>query len=293
MLNLAPRQRAILEEMGIPLPPLARKADSAAAALEKSVAAPAPVAKSATAGHRAMTPGPAPERDIAPLPAEKIVPLAPVAPPRAAIDASERTAAIGRMDWPALKAAVNECVSCQLCHSRTHTVFGVGSEQADWMIIGEAPGENEDKQGEPFVGQAGKLLDRMLAALQLSRQPAPDRRHAIYIANVLKCRPPRNRNPEPEEMALCEPFLKRQIALVQPKVILAMGRFAVQTLLGTHEPIGRLRGHTHHYEGVPTVVTYHPAYLLRNPGDKGKSWADLCLAASLLPPAGVDPGKPA
>ena len=149
------------------------------------------------------------------------------------------------------------------------------------MIIGEAPGEQEDRQGQPFVGQAGKLLDRMLQTLNLSRT-AEKAEHAVYIANVLKCRPPRNRNPELEEMALCEPFLKRQIELVNPRVIIAMGRFAVQTLLGTHEAIGRLRSRIHHYKHIPVIVTYHPAYLLRNPVDKRKSWADLCLMAETL-----------
>jgi uracil-DNA glycosylase family 4 len=148
----------------------------------------------------------------------------------------------------------------------------VGPQRADWLVVGEAPGENEDQQGEPFVGQAGKLLDNMLAALGLNR------REHVYIANVLKCRPPGNRNPEPEEVAQCEPFLRRQVELLQPRIILAMGRFAVQTLLQTTEPIGRLRGRVHAYNGVPVIVTYHPAYLLRNLPDKAKAWADLCLA---------------
>jgi uracil-DNA glycosylase family 4 len=149
------------------------------------------------------------------------------------------------------------------------------------MVVGEAPGENEDLQGEPFVGQAGKLLDNMLRAIGV------DREQGVFIANVLKCRPPGNRNPQPEEVAQCEPYLRRQVALVQPRIILAMGRFAVQTLLGTTEPIGRLRGRVHHYEGVPVIVTYHPAYLLRNLPDKAKAWADLCMAMELVAqPAG-------
>ena len=155
-------------------------------------------------------------------------------------------------------------------------MFGVGDTQADWLIVGEAPGENEDLQGEPFVGQAGKLLDNMLKALGL------DRRQNVYIANVLKCRPPGNRNPEPQEVAQCEPFLRRQVQLLQPRIILAMGRFAVQSLLGSSEPIGKLRGRRHEYMGVPVVVTYHPAYLLRNLPDKAKAWADLCLANELV-----------
>ena len=177
------------------------------------------------------------------------------------------------MPWP---QAVAQCQACKLCDGRRNTVFGVGDQQADWLIVGEAPGENEDLQGEPFVGQAGKLLDNMLKALGL------DRSSKVYIANVLKCRPPGNRNPEPEEVAQCEPFLRRQVQLLQPKIILAMGRFAVQALLGTSEPIGKLRGRAHDYLGVPVVVTYHPAYLLRNLPDKAKAWADLCLAQQLM-----------
>jgi uracil-DNA glycosylase family 4 len=180
------------------------------------------------------------------------------------------------MDWDALATAVAGCRACKLCHGRRNTVFGVGDPRADWLVVGEAPGEQEDAQGEPFVGQAGRLLDNMLAALGLDRQ------RGVYIANVLKCRPPGNRNPEPDEVAQCEPFLRRQVALLQPRIILAMGRFAVQSLLGTTEPIGRLRGRIHRYEGVPVVVTYHPAYLLRNLPDKSKAWADLCLARAEL-----------
>jgi DNA polymerase len=151
-------------------------------------------------------------------------------------------------------------------------VFGVGDRAADWMLIGEAPGENEDKQGEPFVGQAGKLLDSMLRALSLARG------ENVYIANVVKCRPPGNRNPEPDEVARCEPYLQRQVALVKPKLIIALGRVAAQNLLKTDASISSLRGRVHRYEDVPVVVTYHPAYLLRSLPDKAKAWADLCLA---------------
>ncbi|HWH73945.1 MAG TPA: uracil-DNA glycosylase [Methylibium sp.] len=184
------------------------------------------------------------------------------------------------MDWPALRAAVAGCTACGLCRSRRNTVFGVGHERAHWMIVGEAPGEHEDRQGEPFVGMAGQLLDNMLRAVGLSRTPGPDHDPArqVFIANVLKCRPPVNRNPLPEEVAQCAPYLRRQVELVQPKLILAMGRFAVQALLETDAAIGRLRGQRHQYQGVPVVVTYHPAYLLRNPADKARAWDDLCLA---------------
>ncbi|MGZ5271104.1 MAG: uracil-DNA glycosylase [Ramlibacter sp.] len=193
-----------------------------------------------------------------------------------------REAGIATLDWPELAAAVRACTACGLCGTRQQAVFGVGPQRADWMVIGEAPGETEDLQGEPFVGQAGKLLDSMLQAIGLDRQ------RNVYIANVLKCRPPGNRNPEPDEVAQCEPFLRRQVELVQPRMILAMGRFAVQALLQTQEPIGRLRGRPHQYQGVPVIVTYHPAYLLRNLPDKAKAWADLCLAQDLM--AGVQAG---
>lgn len=188
---------------------------------------------------------------------------------------------IDTLDWPALREAVSSCRACALCESRTQTVFGVGHERAHWMVIGEAPGENEDAQGEPFVGAAGQLLDNMLRALGLSRRDAPPEQ-SVFIANTLKCRPPRNRNPEPGEMAQCAPFLARQIELVAPRVILAMGRFAAQALLASDEPIGRLRGRLHAWRGIPVVVTYHPAYLLRTLADKARAWDDLCLAASVL-----------
>jgi DNA polymerase len=185
--------------------------------------------------------------------------------------------AVEQMDWDELAATVSSCRACGLCENRRQTVFGVGHRQARWMLIGEAPGEQEDREGEPFVGKAGQLLDSMLRAARLTRSEAEPQQQ-VYIANVLKCRPPQNRNPLPEEVARCEPFLRRQVALVQPDLILAMGRFAVQSLLGSQEPIGRLRGRVHDYLGVPVVVTYHPAYLLRNPLDKSRSWEDLCLA---------------
>jgi uracil-DNA glycosylase family 4 len=174
--------------------------------------------------------------------------------------------------WIEIKQAVPACTACALHQTRTQTVFGVGDENADWMLIGEAPGAEEDRLGDPFVGQAGKLLDNMLAALGLNR------RENVYIANVLKCRPPGNRNPEPEEVAKCSPFLQKQIGLIRPKLIVAMGRFAAQTLLATDASIASLRGKVHQYQGVPLIVTYHPAYLLRNLPDKAKAWEDLVFA---------------
>ena len=187
---------------------------------------------------------------------------------------------VAGMDWPALRETVAACTACKLCQGRTRTVFGVGHPQADWMVVGEAPGEQEDAQGEPFVGKSGQLLDNMLRAIGVSRDATgTDRARQAYIANSVKCRPPGNRNPAPDELAQCEPFLVRQIALLQPKIILAMGRFAVQSLLRSAEPIGRLRGRVHRYQGVPLIVTYHPAYLLRNLDEKARAWDDLCLAA--------------
>ena len=187
-----------------------------------------------------------------------------------------REARIAKMDWTALKAAVPACTACALHKARTQTVFGVGDENADWLLVGEAPGADEDRQGEPFVGQAGKLLDAMLAAINLARGAN------VYIANVLKCRPPGNRNPEPAEVAQCSPHLQRQIELIRPRLILAMGRFAVQTLLNTESSIASLRGKLHAYHGVPLIVTYHPAYLLRTLPDKAKAWQDLLFAVRTL-----------
>ena len=183
--------------------------------------------------------------------------------------------------WIELKSAVSGCTACGLHASRTQTVFGVGDECADWMIIGEAPGAEEDRLGEPFVGQAGRLLDSMLAAIDLARGKN------VYIANVLKCRPPSNRNPQPEEVAQCSPHLRQQIALVQPRLILAMGRFAVQTLLQTDASIASLRGRLHAYAGVPLIVTYHPAYLLRTLPDKAKAWQDLVFAKKTMASLGT------
>jgi len=190
--------------------------------------------------------------------------------------AAEAPAAEAPLTWIPLKEAVSGCRACALHETRTQTVFGVGDENADWMLIGEAPGAEEDRLGDPFVGQAGRLLDNMLAAIDLSRAKN------VYIANVLKCRPPGNRNPQPEEVAKCTPHLVRQIELVQPKLILAMGRFAAQTLLETDASISSLRGKVHRYRGVPLIVTYHPAYLLRTLADKAKAWEDLVFARKTM-----------
>jgi DNA polymerase len=224
---------------------------------------------------------PAEARPVPPAPTSA---PAAVRPPPAAAATSEPSARdreIAALDWTALRARVAGCRACRLCEGRTQTVFGVGHEQAHCMIVGEAPGENEDLQGEPFVGAAGQLLDRMLQAVGLTRADADPARQ-VFIANTLKCRPPRNRNPEPDELAMCSAFLRRQIELVQPRLLLVMGRFAVQSLMASSEPIGRLRGRVHRFGERPVVVTYHPAYLLRNPADKARAWADLCLAAEQL-----------
>ena len=266
------RQRDMLRQMGVVL--WGPHGDVGADA-------PAPVPVRAPAAPAALVPVATP-RVAAPVKASDALPAAALATTADADPA--RAAHIATLAWPALREAVGACQACTLCQGRRQTVFGVGHEQAHWMIVGEAPGEQEDRLGEPFVGAAGQLLDRMLLALGLTRSgdgaPGPERQ--VYIANTLKCRPPGNRNPTPAELAACDPFLQRQIALVQPRIVLAMGRFAVQSLLGSSDAIGRLRGRVHMLGAMPVVVTYHPAYLLRNPADKARAWADLCLAASVL-----------
>src|SRR5690349_11759445 len=176
-------------------------------------------------------------------------------------------------DWGELRERVAGCMACDLCKTRTQTVFGVGNQQAEWMVIGEAPGAEEDRQGEPFVGRAGQLLNAMLLAIGLPRE-------TVYIANILKCRPPGNRDPRPEEVANCLPFLQQQIALLKPKLMLAVGRIAAQNLLATDAPLARLRGKLHRFgdANTPLVITYQPAYLLRTPADKRKAWGDLKVA---------------
>ena len=238
-MSLDARQRAMLEEMGVRLFWPEAPAEAPPAIVEEPVRprAPAPSA-------------PAPQ---------------PVA-----------RSGVEHMEWDALQQAVAACRACKLCEGRTNTVFGVGDTQADWLLVGEAPGENEDRLGEPFVGQAGKLLDNMLGSLGLSR------REQVYIANVLKCRPPNNRTPEPLEVDACRPYLERQIALIQPRLIVALGRSAATTLLNVDASIASLRGRVHRLQGRPLIVTYHPAYLLRNLPDKAKAWEDLLFARRVL-----------
>src|SRR5574343_690440 len=279
--DLDERQRAMLAEMGVRVwwPQHETEAPPAPAVAQAEPAAPAAMASAAApAATPAPAPAAAPMRSAPPAAAPRPAPVVALAPTDPSL--VPLPAGVEHMDWATLQATVAACRACGLCQTRKNTVFGVGERAADWMVIGEAPGENEDLQGEPFVGQAGKLLDNMLKAIGLSRQTEGRAQGVagVYIANTLKCRPPGNRNPEPHELQTCAPFLARQVALVQPKIILAMGRFAVQSLLQATEPIVKLRGRVHQYEGVPVVVTYHPAYLLRNPADKAKAWADLVLA---------------
>lgn len=179
---------------------------------------------------------------------------------------------LSEFDWPQLKEMVRDCTACKLRAGCTQTVFGVGDERAEWLFVGEGPGADEDVQGEPFAGQAGKLLDNMLLAIKLKRGKN------VYIANIVKCRPPGNRNPDAEEIAACMPYLHRQIELIKPKLIVALGKTAATALLGRDATLGSLRGELHDLNGTPLVITYHPAYLLRSPAEKAKAWEDLRLA---------------
>ncbi|MEE9160779.1 MAG: uracil-DNA glycosylase [Gammaproteobacteria bacterium] len=192
---------------------------------------------------------------------------------RVIVDSVPETVVDESNSWADLRQRVAKCQQCELHQGRTQTVFGVGNHNADWLIIGEAPGAEEDRQGEPFVGRAGKLLNSMLFACGLQREQ-------VFIANILKCRPPNNRDPKPGEVVACSSYLKEQICLLQPKIILAVGRIAAQNLMQTETPIGKMRGQRYQYAdtGIPVVVTYHPAYLLRSPREKRKAWQDLQLA---------------
>ena len=233
---------------------------------------------------------PAEERTASPLPAEPAALAArdgaspssvePVVPPVAeAVQGrgdGKAKVEVGDLDWPALARQVAECRACALCEQRKQAVLGVGDTNPDWLFIGEGPGSEEDAKGEPFVGQAGKLLDNMLAALDIARG------NRVYIANAVKCRPPGNRTPEAAEMAACWPYLERQIALLKPKVIVLLGKVAVHAVLRDDKPLGGMRGKPYEFAGIPVVVTYHPAYLLRNLPDKAKAWEDLLFARRIL-----------
>ncbi len=227
-------------------------------------------------------PAAAPPVSVAEIPAREPVTVRglPKVPP---LDA--RATQIATLEWPQLKESVAGCVACPLHKGRNKTVFGVGDEAADWLFVGEGPGAEEDAKGEPFVGQAGKLLDNMLAAIKLKRGVN------VYIANVVKCRPPGNRNPEPGEAAQCEPYLHRQIVLIKPKLIVALGKVAAVNLLKRDAAVASMRGKIHQYQGIPLIVTYHPAYLLRSLPEKAKAWVDLCFAVETM--QGLQSGKSA
>jgi len=246
--------------MASPTPPAAPVAGQAAASQRPA----APLARPAAAAPR-----PAPVRGAAPG----------AQPAQSPEDQSVRLAAVATADLDALQQLVSGCTACGLCAGRRHAVFGMGAPNPRWLVVGEAPGEQEDRQGLPFVGRSGQLLDAMLASVGFSRE------RDVFIANVIKCRPPGNRNPQPEEIAACRPYLMRQIALLKPERILVVGRFAAQTLLDTDATIGSLRGRVHTLRAddrdIPLVVSYHPAYLLRSPVEKARSWQDLRLAAGL------------
>ena len=269
--DLDARQRAMLAEMGVRVwAPRRVEPQASAPVVQVPVAnAPAPVA----AVPRPGSPVVEPVRARAP------VVVAVAVPQPEAVQARVAPVADG-LDWPGLQAAVSGCEACGLCLSRKQAVLGAGSQQAHWMVVGEVPDEHDDALGEPFAHQAGQLLDNMLAAVGISREGAPE--HAAYLTQALKCRPPAGRSASTEEAAQCEPYLARQLALVQPRIVLAMGRIAAQSLLQSKAPLGRLRGQVHQYRGVPLIVTYDLGYLLRTPAAKREAWADLCLAMETL-----------
>ncbi len=259
------RRHAVLREMG--LAPIWR--------LRSSVEM-VEMAEVSPAGQTAPPPAPASgPHAVAPSPPARARTVAAPAP-AAAPSRPQSVPDVSGLGWEALEQQIRDCRACTLCERRTQAVPGVGDREADWLIVGEGPGAEEDQRGEPFVGQAGKLLDAMLAAIGLRRG------QNVYIANAVKCRPPGNRTPEADEMATCRPYLERQIELIRPRIIVALGRPAAQTLLGGEVKIAAARGRLFDRNGIPVVVTYHPAYLLRNPQDKAKAWEDLCFARASL-----------
>ncbi len=283
-LQLDERQRAMLAEMGVHVWwPAAEEPAEVPANVSTEAGAP-PVAAPELRSS-ASRPATAPMR-----PASVLAPAA--APTRQMPPVVAVPSGLSHLDWQALQDSMTACTACALSQGRCNVVPGVGdSQRPDWLVVGEAPGEQEDRQGEPFVGAAGQLLDKMLFAMGLTRN------ERVYITNVIKCRPPHNRNPEPAEVAQCSPFLQRQIELLQPRIVLAVGRFAAQSVLALagvdettrSQPLGKLRGQVFRLPtaqgAVPVVVSYHPAYLLRSPAEKGKAWADLCLAMAQIKPA--------
>ncbi len=276
---LSQRQREVLHEMGIPV--WVRRDDRGGPTRAAETRAEAvlpdelPANASSISATVAWAKRSGPTRAAPLLESQSTEVFDPASASAAASPSTEPK--VAELDWPALRKRVAACVACrELAATRTQTVFGVGDPQADWMFIGEAPGAEEDQRGEPFVGRSGQLLDNMLAALGL------DRAEKVFIANIIKCRPPGNRNPEPPEMANCRGYLERQITLVEPRVIVALGRVAAQALLDSRKDLRELRGQEQVYRGIPVVVTYHPAYLLRTPSAKPTVWADLLRARALM-----------
>jgi DNA polymerase len=270
------RQRAILAEMGVRVWWPQRIADeqpqvqaqAVAASLDVALPVSAPMGLAPTASPVPRPAASAPKPVVAPMSVTEVLVGKPL------------LEGVDQMDWTALQATVAACRACDLCANRQQAVFGVGDVHADWMVIGDPQVEAEGQHGEPFVGQAKQLLDNMLKAVGLSREANGE--GGVYITSSLKCRLPGSRNPSPQELATCEPYLARQVALVKPKVIVVMGRFAIQSVLQSTEPLGKLRGQVHSYQGVPVVATYHPDTLLRNLSDKAKAWADLVLAMKVV-----------
>lgn len=293
-----PLQRIWLREIGmeklwLKSAPAARQADAQAIDLKKEASVrPARVERSDPASPVALPVAEAPQAQAAPGPdaPARVAPAVRSGPPPKPVAKQEPEVAeapvipvaerVRNATLDELREQVVSCTACGLCQGRRHAVFGHGGQPARWLVVGEAPGEQEDRQGQPFVGRSGQLLDAMLSAVGMSRE------RDVFIANVIKCRPPGNRNPKPEEIAACSPYLMRQIELLKPERILVLGRFAAQTLLGTEATIGSLRGRVHQLKTdagpqIPVIVSYHPAYLLRSPVEKSRAWQDLKLAASL------------
>ena len=278
--DLDDRQRAMLAEMGVrvwwpqspadeqPQAQAQTPAPALAASPDVALPAPAPMGLAPTASPVPRPAASAPKPVVAPMPVTELLVGKPLAE------------GVDQMDWAALQTTVATCRACDLCANRQQAVFGVGDVRADWMVIGDPQVEAEGQHGEPFVGQPKQLLDNMLKAVGLSREANGE--GGVYITSSLKCRLPGSRNPSPQELATCEPYLARQVALVKPKVIVVMGRFSIQSVLQSTEPLGKLRGQVHNYQGVPVVATYHPDALLRNLPDKAKAWADLVLAMKVV-----------
>ena len=298
--DLDDRQRAMLAEMGVRVwwpqrsdaAPIAVAGDAPAVAASASVTTPAPGVSGAAGAASSVRPAPP---AVPAVPVTRSVKREPVAPVTAPVQAQGQVFApmpegLSSMGWAELHTTVKACQSCALCAARQTPILGSDQGTARWMVVGDLPSETDDQQGQPFTGPEGVLLDNMLKAVGVRRQGSPGNANATASADApeaclthaVKCRPLNGRNPETVELATCAGYLSRQIALAQPRVILAMGRFAIQSLLGSTEPMGKLRGRLHDFQGVPVVVTYPPSSLLRNPADKAKAWADLVLALSVV-----------